>query len=88
MHNRHPSQFGMLIGFAAVLLFVAPPSFAQDSASGGKTAQVQEGEYLARAGDCIACHTAPTGPLFAGGLAMSTPFETLYRTNITPDPRT
>jgi mono/diheme cytochrome c family protein len=43
------------------------------------------GEYLARAGDCIACHTAPGGKLFAGGRAMPTPFGTLYSSNITPD---
>ena len=46
---------------------------------------VKRGEYLARAGDCVACHTAPRGRLFAGGLAMETPFGTLYSPNITPD---
>jgi mono/diheme cytochrome c family protein len=46
---------------------------------------VKRGEYLARAGDCVACHTAPRGKLFAGGLAMETPFGTLYSPNITPD---
>ena len=49
-------------------------------------ALVKQGEYLARAGDCIACHTKPGGKLFAGGRAMPTPFGTLYSTNITPDP--
>ncbi len=49
---------------------------------------VSRGEYLARAGDCIACHTAPEGKLFAGGRAMPTPFGTIYSTNITPDPQT
>jgi mono/diheme cytochrome c family protein len=49
---------------------------------------VKKGEYLARAGDCIACHTAPEGKLFAGGRAMATPFGTLYTTNITPDAAT
>src|ERR1700758_586705 len=49
---------------------------------------IAKGEYLARAGDCIACHTAPEGKLFAGGLAMPTPFGTLFTTNITPDPDT
>jgi len=49
---------------------------------------VKQGEYLARAGDCIACHTTPGGPLFAGGRPMPTPFGTLYSTNITPDPAT
>jgi len=49
---------------------------------------VKQGEYLARAGDCVACHTKPGGKLFAGGRAMPTPFGTLYSTNITPDPDT
>jgi mono/diheme cytochrome c family protein len=49
---------------------------------------VAAGEYLARAGDCMACHTAPGGKLLAGGHAMPTPFGTLYSTNITPDPDT
>jgi len=46
------------------------------------------GEYLARAGDCIACHTAREGKTFAGGLPMMTPFGTIYTSNITPDPQT
>ena len=29
--------------------------------------QVKRGEYLARAADCMACHTAPGGAPFAGG---------------------
>jgi mono/diheme cytochrome c family protein len=43
------------------------------------------GEYLARAGDCVACHSKPGGIPFAGGFAMPTPFGTLYSPNITPD---
>jgi mono/diheme cytochrome c family protein len=46
---------------------------------------IKKGEYLARAGDCVACHTKHDGALFAGGLAMPTPFGTLYSPNITPD---
>jgi mono/diheme cytochrome c family protein len=49
---------------------------------------IAKGEYLARAGDCIACHTAREGRTFAGGLAMPTPFGTLFTSNITPDPET
>jgi mono/diheme cytochrome c family protein len=49
---------------------------------------VASGEYLARAGDCIACHTIPGGALFAGERPMPTPFGTLYSSNITPDPAT
>ena len=49
---------------------------------------LDRGEYLARAGDCVACHSEPTGKPFAGGRAMPTPFGNLYVTNITPDDET
>ncbi|MEA3640183.1 MAG: cytochrome c [Lamprobacter sp.] len=42
------------------------------------------GEYMATAGDCIACHTRPGGKPFEGGLRIDTPFGTLYTPNITP----
>ena len=47
---------------------------------------VARGKYLAEAADCAACHTAPSGAPFAGGLAMQSGFGTIYATNITPDP--
>ena len=50
--------------------------------------QVKRGEYLARAGNCVACHTTRGGAPYAGGLAMSTPFGTVYSSNITPDAKT
>ena len=46
------------------------------------------GEYLARAGDCVACHSVAGGKAFAGGLKMGTPLGAIYSTNITPDPET
>jgi mono/diheme cytochrome c family protein len=49
------------------------------------TLVIQKGEYLARAGDCIACHTDAEGKMFAGGRPMPTPFGNLYAPNITPD---
>ncbi|NLP60035.1 c-type cytochrome [Paraburkholderia sacchari] len=49
---------------------------------------VKRGEYLARMGDCAACHTADPSRPFAGGRAISTPFGKLYTPNITPDPDT
>ena len=45
-------------------------------------------EYLARAADCVACHSIPGGKAFAGGLKMGTPLGAIYSTNITPDPET
>ena len=49
-------------------------------------ALIAQGRYLSRAADCAACHTAPGGKPFAGGLGMQTPMGTIYSTNITPDP--
>jgi mono/diheme cytochrome c family protein len=50
---------------------------------------VARGEYLARAADCIACHTVPeTGKPYAGGVAFKLPFGTIYSSNITADEET
>ncbi len=48
-------------------------------------ALVARGAYLARAGDCVACHTAPGGAPFAGGLPIASPIGKIYSSNITPD---
>jgi mono/diheme cytochrome c family protein len=78
---------------AAALACAATVAHAAEAASsatpagtpGTRPEIVVRGEYLARAGDCIACHTAPRGKEFGGGLAMETPFGTLYSPNISPD---
>lgn len=49
-------------------------------------ALISKGAYLARAGDCTACHTAAGGKPFAGGLAINSPMGVIYSTNITPEP--
>ena len=49
---------------------------------------VEAGAYIARTGDCVACHSVPGGKPFAGGLAMQTPVGTIYSSNITPDRKT
>ncbi|AWL03755.1 c-type cytochrome [Massilia oculi] len=52
------------------------------------TANIERGAYLARAGDCIACHTARGGVAYAGGRALETPFGRFYGPNLTPDKET
>lgn len=47
--------------------------------------QVDRGEYLVRAANCVSCHTTPGGAVFAGGVPFATDFGTIYSTNITPD---
>ena len=65
----------------ALCAALALPLFA----NAADDALVKRGEYLAKAGDCIACHSAPHGKPFAGGLPMMTPMGAIYSTNITPD---
>ena len=50
--------------------------------------RIERGRYLAILSDCSACHTAPGGEPFAGGLPLRTPFGTIVTPNITPDPDT
>ncbi len=49
------------------------------------TAAPADGERVAIAADCSACHTAPGGRPFAGGRAIESPLGTIYSSNITPD---
>jgi mono/diheme cytochrome c family protein len=60
------------------------------AATGARAAanQANAGEYIARASDCVACHSIPGGKAFAGGLKMATPVGAIFTTNITPDAET
>jgi len=52
-------------------------------------AAIERGRYVAIAGDCVACHTAPESrDAFSGGYAIKTPFGGIYTSNITPDRET
>jgi mono/diheme cytochrome c family protein len=61
------------------LLLAAGSAFAQGDA--------KRGEYLAKAGGCVGCHTEEKegATPFAGGRALETPFGTFFGPNITPD---
>jgi mono/diheme cytochrome c family protein len=58
----------------------------------GKTLLAEQrqarGAYLARAANCMGCHTAQGGRPYAGGRSLSTPFGTFITPNITPDKAT
>ncbi|EJN09573.1 cytochrome c [Herbaspirillum sp. YR522] len=71
--------------FIAACAAVMTLSAAVASAQNVDAQLVKRGEYLARAGDCVACHTARGGKPFAGGLPIATPIGTVYSSNITPD---
>lgn len=75
-----PTQMALAICAFVLLTGVA-------IAQGAAPAAMSRGAYLAAAADCAGCHTAgPQKPPFAGGLAINSPFGTIYATNITPDP--
>jgi mono/diheme cytochrome c family protein len=83
----------VLGALALVLLIVLRPGLLPRNpgaahAPDATTLVISRGEYLARAGDCVACHSVPGGKQFAGGRAMPTPFGNLYVPNITPDDET
>src|SRR5690554_3135491 len=84
-----------LIGFLLIFAFAksvpywfAPKLENPPQVDINNPALIAKGEYYARVADCVACHTAPGGKPFAGGLGMQTPLGAIYSTNITPDPTT
>lgn len=92
---RKSARIAIVIGAlgvaaAGVVYLLRPGTLPHNNAPqlSASTQLINRGEYLARAGDCVACHTEPNGPAFAGGRAMPTPFGALYVPNITPDDET
>lgn len=64
-------------------------TFATNSAEQAAAAGLSHGEYVARLGNCVACHTTEDGAPLAGGLEMNVPLlGNIYTTNITPDVET
>ncbi len=98
---RKSARIALIVGAiglsaAGALYFLRPGTLPENKATANNAAAqldastqlINKGEYLARLGDCIACHTEPNGAPFAGGRAMPTPFGALYVPNITPDDET
>lgn len=67
---------------AASFLSAAAPALAQPADDAALAAR---GAYVAKAADCMPCHTADKSRPFAGGLALNTPFGAIYSPNITSD---
>ena len=76
------TNLGILLGLLLSQLTVV---FLAAGASADEN-DIKRGEYLVRAGLCITCHTdyKNNGEPFAGGRPLTTPFGTIYSTNITP----
>jgi mono/diheme cytochrome c family protein len=88
----------LLVLFALVLLAVAgvrwlnerdeDPASPAASRVTASADEIARGAYLARAGNCMGCHTLPGGAAYAGGRGIPTPFGTIYASNLTPDDAT
>ncbi|MFX0546571.1 c-type cytochrome [Roseovarius sp. S1116L3] len=80
------------VALAAVIYFgfsgAGPvPSPSRELASLSDTERgemIAQGAYVAKAGDCAACHESEDGLALAGGTPMETPMGVIYGTNITP----
>jgi mono/diheme cytochrome c family protein len=80
------------IGLAGLLIAVVAARIS-DGGAGEKNvvapaataALIARGAYLARLGDCAACHSIPGQPAYSGGLRMGIPIGAIYTSNITPD---
>ncbi|WP_307719072.1 cytochrome c [Massilia glaciei] len=80
------SAVGLML--LAVLLFQhywEPGSEQRAVRVADSAAQIRAGAYLARAGNCMTCHTTPDGAAYAGGRALATPFGKGFATNLTPE---
>jgi mono/diheme cytochrome c family protein len=89
---RRYAIIGGLVSIAAIatawVVLREPPSASLPVIAGDQTSRIAHGAYLARAGDCAACHTARGGEPYAGGVAIPTPFGVFFAPNITPDTQT
>ena len=83
---RHSRLATSAIPVTFVAVLITTGSMSQ--AASASRELVQRGAYLARAGDCAACHAAREGQPLIGGLPVATPIGRIYATNITPDPET
>ncbi len=91
---------GILIGSGTVIAAVAvaalwlawpdllEPAEIDETSIRATPDLVVRGEYLARAGNCIGCHTRRGGEPYAGGRAVRTPFGDVFSSNLTPDEET
>jgi mono/diheme cytochrome c family protein len=61
------------------------PLIAETPAALPSPEQIERGAYLARAGNCLGCHTERGGAAYAGGRGVPTPFGTVFAPNLTPD---
>jgi mono/diheme cytochrome c family protein len=78
----------LVVVLTVAMLPSKTPSLDTSNINFTNASLIGRGEYLAAAGDCVACHTAPGAQPYAGGFALESPLGLIYSTNITPDRET
>ena len=95
--NRLFKRISLTLGLALLLTTAGVVGFAYLHDAGSQIAsipvadlqqQLHQGSYLARAANCMGCHTSRGGAAYAGGRQIATPFGDMYTPNITPDAAT
>ena len=95
--KKTPRLIGSILALAAVAGAVAVAAIVWRPAIAAieppapqsfDSALIKRGRDLAAIGNCNDCHTVRGAKDFAGGLAVPTPFGTIYSSNITPDAET
>jgi mono/diheme cytochrome c family protein len=97
--KKNPTMKRILIAVLALVILIPlaviglqlahdPGSDTPSVAVANAAEQIKRGEYLARAGNCMGCHTTRGGNEYAGGRAIATPFGSIYSSNLTPDAET
>ncbi|MGH1470773.1 MAG: cytochrome c [Cellvibrionaceae bacterium] len=88
-HSEHKEiEQGLFSRLPRTMKYAIPALLASSLFSTLSTANesMSKGEYIARLGNCVACHTVEDGEPYAGGLRMAVPkLGVIYTTNITPD---
>jgi mono/diheme cytochrome c family protein len=80
---------GALIGLVGWMNVRGESSTSRtDAAMVADAKLIERGAYLAKAGNCAACHTARGGAPYSGTRGIDTPFGTVHAPNITPDMQT
>ena len=90
MKKKIPTVIGASVALLLLAVIIAWPraqmiASRSPAAHAATPANIARGAYLAKAGDCMACHTVRGGVPYAGGRAIETPFGRLLAPNITPD---
>jgi|SRR5687768_12829101 len=95
---RYGALTTALAGLTGLGIFFAGPMTISPAAEKQQVAEVPDitqmevqrarGAYLARAGNCMGCHTAQGGRPYAGGHVLDTSIGAFVTPNITPDEET